>query len=117
LPSRRKLRSSECVSKFELHKIYDTQLTPEQADELALAEAVVRAFVTWDISPETVDVAMQVKEMLEKAELEVQEALEQGQDGSQGGEEIDEGEGEVKGSGGRSQVARINNESEEEDED
>jgi hypothetical protein len=130
-----KLIRSECVSKFELHKIYDTQLTPEQADELALAEAVVRAFVTWDISPESVDVAMQVREMLEKAELEVQEALEQGEDDSQGegGEEggdqmtqsvrvvmddDDENEGEAEQiSGGRSQVARINNESEEEDED
>jgi hypothetical protein len=100
-----------------------------------LAEAVVRAFVTWDISPESVDVAMQVREMLEKAELEVQEALEQGQDDSQGegGEEggdqmtqsvrivmDDEDENEREAEqvrGGRSQVARINNESEEEDED
>jgi hypothetical protein len=69
------------------------------------------------------DVAMQVKEMLEKAELEVQEALEQGQDGdSQGGEEmmerVDGDDDEVEQvSGGRCQVARINDESEEEDED
>jgi hypothetical protein len=101
-----------------------------------LAEAVVRAFVTWDISPESVDVAMQVREMLEKAELEVQEALEQGQDDDsqgEGGEEgsdqmtqsvrvvmDDEDENEGEGeqvSGGRSQVARINNESDEEDEE
>ena len=121
---------SECVSKFELHKIYDTQLTPEQADELALAEAVVRAFVTWDISPESVDVAMQVKEMLEKAELEVQEALEQGQDvvGSQGEmeDESDQRMGRVfvdiddeveQVNGGKSQIVRINDGSEDEDED
>jgi hypothetical protein len=89
----------------------------------------VRAFVTWDISPESVDVAMQVREMLEKAELEVQEALEQGQDDSQGegGEEegdqrmervdVDDDDDEVEQvSKGRNQVARINNESEEEDE-
>jgi hypothetical protein len=80
------------VSKYELHKIYDTQLTPEQADELAVAEAVVRAFVTWDISPESIDVGLQVREMLERCELEVNEALER----DEGEEvEVDEVEGPV----------------------
>lgn len=71
---------------------------------------------------------MQVKEMLEKAELEVQEALEQGQDDSQGEgvdeeggqrmERVDVDDDEVEQvSGDRRQVARINNESEEEEED
>jgi hypothetical protein len=94
LPSyeKKQLTSSECVSKFELHKIYDTQLTPEQADELALAEAVVRAFVTWDISPESVDVTLQVRDMLDKAELEVQEALEERSD-----EVVDEGQSQDQG--------------------
>jgi len=73
---------------------------------------------------------MQVREMLEKAELEVQEALEQGQDdvGSQG--EVEDGSDQRTGrvfvdiddeveqvSGGKSQVARISNGSEDEDED
>jgi len=73
---------------------------------------------------------MQVKEMLEKAELEVQVALEQGQEGDgdsqgEGGEEEGDQRMERVGdddeveqvSGERKQVARINNESEEEDED
>ena len=87
---RHELSKSDCVSKFELHKIYDTQLTPEQADELAMAEAAVRAFVSWDISWESVDVAMQVRDMLERCELEVKEMLEADK----------EGEGEGEGGGG-----------------
>lgn len=87
---RHELSKSDCVSKFELHKIYDTQLTPEQADELAMAEAAVRAFVSWDISWESVDVAMQVRDMLERCELEVKEMLEADK----------EGEGQGEGGGG-----------------
>jgi len=74
---------------------------------------------------------MQVKEMLEKAELEVQEALEQGQDDdrSQGEVEIgsdqrmervfvdddDDDDGIEQVNVGRSQMVRTHDESEEED--
>jgi len=69
---------------------------------------------------------MQVREMLEKAELEVQEALEQGQDddGSQA-EKSDQRTGRVfvdiddeveQVNGGKSQIVRINDGSEEDDE-
>ena len=131
--------SSDCVSKFELHKIYDTQLTPEQADELAMAEAAVRAFVSWDISWESVDVAMQVRDMLEKCELEVKEMLEadkegDGEGGDDEGDEVEE-EGVVEDEVGggvaevaesdeeerssevaRGGVVRVGNESDDEDE-
>lgn len=73
---------------------------------------------------------MQVKEMLEKAELEVQEALEQGQDddGDQGEEEeggdqrtgrvfVDVDDEVEQVHCGKSQIARINDGSEDEDED
>jgi len=138
---RHELSNSDCVSKFELHKIYDTQLTPEQADELAMAEAAVRAFVSWDISWESVDVAMQVRDMLEKCELEVKEILEADKEGDGEGEGGGDEEDEVEDEGvvedevggglaevmesdeeesssavGRGGVVRIGNESEEEDE-
>jgi hypothetical protein len=124
------LSDRDCVSKFELHKIYDTQLTPEQADELAMAEAAVRAFVSWDISWESVDVAMQVRDMLEKCELEVKEMLEgEGEEEEEGlveeeiGERImemvdGESDGEERSSViARGAVVRVGNDGDEEEEE
>lgn len=132
---RHELSNSDCVSKFELHKIYDTQLTPEQADELAMAEAAVRAFVSWDISWESVDVAMQVRDMLERCELEVKEMLEADKEGGGGEQDEVEEEGVVEDEVGggiakvvesdeeerssevvRGGVVELRNESDEEDE-
>jgi hypothetical protein len=56
-------------------------VTEEQADELRLAEAKVRALLRWDLTHETVDVAMQVREMLEQATLDLVPEIEQISDG------------------------------------
>lgn len=60
---------SDCVSTFELSKIFDSNVTDEQTEELKIAEAKVRAFLSWDLTHETVDVSIQIREMLESAVL------------------------------------------------
>ena len=96
---------------------------------------MVRAFVTWPISHEGVDVAMQVREMLDKAQLEIEEALEvregheedenrEAEDseeraaGGDGDVEVDqEVEEDWKAGQERGSAVIVNDESEEEDED
>jgi hypothetical protein len=103
-----------------------------------MAEAAVRAFVSWEISWESVDVAMQVRDMLEKCELEVKEMLEGDEEGEREAEEEEEGTVEVELGGrvmevvesesesdgeerssviARVGVARINDDSDEEEEE
>jgi hypothetical protein len=99
-----------------------------------MAEAAVRAFVSWDISWESVDVAMQVRDMLEKCELEVKEMLEgEGEEEEEGvveeevgGKIMDvvESEGESESEGeerssvvARGGLARVSHESDEEEEE
>lgn len=62
-----------------------------------MAEAAVRAYVSWDISWESVDVAMQVRDMLERCELEVKEMLEADKEGEGEGEGGEEDEVEEEG--------------------
>lgn len=62
--------TSDCVSTFQLSKIFDTNVTYEQAEELRLAEESVKAFLQWDLTHETVDVALQVREMLDRVHIE-----------------------------------------------
>lgn len=66
----------DCVSKFELSKIFDSNVTDEEAQELRLAEAKVKRFLQWDLSFETVDVALQIREMLDAATLEFEDTAE-----------------------------------------
>lgn len=61
----------ECVSKFELSKVFDTGLSIEQAEELRLAEEIMKTFLQWDLSQDTVDVAMQITDLLDDVEARV----------------------------------------------
>jgi hypothetical protein len=125
---RRSWRLSDCITNFELHKIYDIQLTQEETDDLALAGAVVRAFLTWEISPEAVDVALQVRDMLDTAEMNIEEAREGDEEGGQAegtergeaagqGEEGEEDSEEASGVAGGGRVAEVVESDEEEDQD
>lgn len=58
---------SDCVSKFELTKIFDSNVTEEQTEELKVAATKVQGLLSWDLSHDTVDVVLQIREMLESA--------------------------------------------------
>lgn len=50
---------------YQLSKLLDTQLTPEQENELEQAENLTRRFLTWRIDPEQEDVLETLKDMLD----------------------------------------------------
>lgn len=49
-----------------MSKIFDSSVTPRQVAEIKRAEATVKALLEWDLSQDTVDVALQIQELLDE---------------------------------------------------
>lgn len=63
---RSQLISSDCISKFEVSKIYaESPLKPEQEREIKLAEEIARKFLKWQIPDGALDVALQLQDLLD----------------------------------------------------
>ncbi|EIW73074.1 hypothetical protein TREMEDRAFT_26100, partial [Tremella mesenterica DSM 1558] len=56
---------TECLSRFELSKLYEEVVTDEQRDELKDAEDLMRRFLSWKIKDDAIDVMEQLKDVLE----------------------------------------------------
>ncbi|RXK37395.1 hypothetical protein M231_05382 [Tremella mesenterica] len=56
---------TECLSRFELSKLYEEVVTDEQRDELKDAENLMRRFLSWKIKDDAIDVMEQLKDVLE----------------------------------------------------
>ncbi|WVQ94393.1 hypothetical protein IAU59_001472 [Kwoniella sp. CBS 9459] len=65
---------TECMSKFEFHKLHDTFLTPDQVKEARQAEQIAKAFFQWEVDEESEDVQEVLREMLERIEVNLQES-------------------------------------------
>ncbi|WWD06427.1 hypothetical protein V865_004517 [Kwoniella europaea PYCC6329] len=60
---------TECVSKFELHKIQNTHITPTEEAELKANEVLAARFLGWAIDPDIENVRMKVEDMLEETDV------------------------------------------------
>jgi DNA mismatch repair protein MSH5 len=56
---------SELVSRFELARLHDRPLRPQDIVELKQAEKLAKMFLEWDIDPDTQDVKDVLKNMIE----------------------------------------------------
>nr|XP_019048099.1 hypothetical protein I302_01864 [Kwoniella bestiolae CBS 10118]OCF27029.1 hypothetical protein I302_01864 [Kwoniella bestiolae CBS 10118] len=62
---------TECISKFEIHKIHNATLTPTQEAELKANEELARLFLSWQIDGEIQNVRDKVEEMLEDTDVDM----------------------------------------------
>ncbi|WWD22617.1 hypothetical protein CI109_107110 [Kwoniella shandongensis] len=73
---------TECVSRYQVSKLFDSTMTEEQKRNMQAAEQLARLFLTWDIDPEVEDVRDKMMDMLEETDPEVKEEDEE-EDGAQ----------------------------------
>jgi len=59
------LTQSELVAKFEIARLHDKPLRPQDVVELKKAEKLAKMFLEWDIDPDTQDVQDVLKNMIE----------------------------------------------------
>jgi hypothetical protein len=57
--------ASELISRFEIAKINQRELSPEETKELQQAEELARRFLAWDIDENTQDVMDILKDMID----------------------------------------------------
>ncbi|WWC97660.1 hypothetical protein V866_004544 [Kwoniella sp. B9012] len=60
---------TECVSKFELHRIQNTHITPTEEAELKANEVLAARFLGWAIDPDIENVRTKVEDMLEETDV------------------------------------------------
>jgi hypothetical protein len=77
-------RHSECLEKFEISKLLDAELTPEDITELQEAEELCRRFLSWEIDEETQDARDILMDMLEPQQEEEDGEIQYGQDDQEG---------------------------------
>ncbi|WVR09061.1 hypothetical protein IAU60_006122 [Kwoniella sp. DSM 27419] len=70
---------TECVTTFQLSKLYDTNLSSKQIEQLDADQALAKRFLSWDIEGDSEDLIEVVRRML--AETEVKWDEEEGDSG------------------------------------
>jgi hypothetical protein len=78
---------SELLARFEIGRLHDKPLTPEDIKELRQAERLAKRFLEWEIDPETQDVMMILKDMVEMSLNEEEDDDDDDDNDGGGGEE------------------------------
>lgn len=78
---------------YEMSKLLDTRLTPDEAAELERAEDLARRFLSWDIGAEGEDTLETLKNMLD--EVAEQAALNKAENAPDRGVRMSEGQGHI----------------------
>ncbi|WVF66781.1 hypothetical protein IAT40_001523 [Kwoniella sp. CBS 6097] len=87
---------TECMNKFEFHKLHDASITTEQGKEIDEAEEIAKRFFQWEVDEESEDVQEVLREMLESVDLKGTKSDtsgEKSEDGTESGIGSDDDEG------------------------